>query len=700
MPRIHSRRRASSAPASEHAASTASAVRRAAGLLLVVFAIVPLYRLLDHPGTGIAGAWTISQLELQAGMMLWGGLLLVPLLLIGGWLIPARVEPLFAALARRAATISDVAAACAAAIAAGLFGTLFVLMVLQGLPNNIDALAQLLHARYWASGQLAGPMDDGGGFWSMHNALFTERGWVSQYPPGHVLVLAGFVRLGVPWLAGPVLLAVTVFFGALLASRLCGGAPGRARLAALLLAASPFLVALGASYMNHVTAAAFVTFGAWALVVAWQGDRRFALLAGAGFGFALATRPLSTVAMAGALVLLAPMVAPPAARTARSFALVAGGIVAGAAPFVALLLIYNAHFFGSPFTFGYNVALGPSMSLGLHQDPWGNAYGLREAIAYTSADLLALGLSLFESPLSAVLVVGLFLLLAPRLSAGERLLAGWALAPVATNFIYWHHGSFMGPRMLYEAGPAWVILFAVALPSLLLRVPGRAEFISVKLRPALMLSAAGALAFGLGFLAPQRLHSYGGDWYRVMRTPVPDVDGPAVVFVHDTWMSRVAMTLASAGYRLDVVETILRQNSTCAAHQLARAAVGGDRAAEQRLLARIDTVPRPGAALRSVDIGPQNRVRLAPGERLQGDCAREAASDAQGTLVLEPLLWRGSPPGVDGGVTFVRDLGPERNADWLAANPGRTPWVYTSRDAESLEPVLLPYDEGMNQLWR
>ena len=48
----------------------------------------------------------------------------------------------------------------------------------------------------------------------------------------------------------------------------------------------------------------------------------------------------------------------------------------GAAPFVAALALYNAHFFGSPLRWGYEAALGPAAGPGFGVDPWGNAYVL------------------------------------------------------------------------------------------------------------------------------------------------------------------------------------------------------------------------------------------------------------------------------------------------------------------------------------
>src|SRR5690606_21153830 len=84
----------------------------------------------------------------------------------------------------------------------------------------------------------------------------------------------------------------------------------------------------------------------------------------------------------------------------------------GALPFLLALGAYNAYFFGSPTRFGYDHALGPTAGLGFGRDPWGNWYGPRQALGYTSSDLVALNLNLLETMVPAVVVVGLYLCLA------------------------------------------------------------------------------------------------------------------------------------------------------------------------------------------------------------------------------------------------------------------------------------------------
>jgi hypothetical protein len=310
---------------------------------------------------------------------------------------------------------------------------------------------------------------------------------------------------------------------------------------------------------------------------------------------------------------------------------------------------------------------------------------------------LTLGINLFETPVSAVLVVGAFLLCARQLTAPARLLLGWALAPVIANFLYWHHGLFMGPRMLHEAAPAWSMLTAVAGVGLVERIPQRAHVARFHIRSAATVGLLGALVFGLLVLAPQRGLSYGGEWLAITRVPAPQVKGPALIFVHDAWKARVGMTLASHGYRLDTVETLLRQNSTCAVHEFAGAVGAGDSVRVKSMLARLDTVPRASRLPRAVEIAPGDPIRIQPNEVPTAECRVQMRSDERGILDLAPLLWRGDLPGAAArGALYVRDLGPTRNAELIARHPDRQPYVYAQR-GDAI--VLYPYAEGMSALW-
>jgi hypothetical protein len=675
-------------------------IYRMLGTLLLALICFPLYRLLDHPETGLAGTQTIPIVDIYYDFM-WSGLLLMltPALVAGLFVQQNTLDRIIERVRSWLLRPPEKTFAAIAALLAFLLASAFSLVVLEGRPNLIDSLAQTLHARWWAAGQLTGPTTDQGGFWAIQNSLFTSRGWISQYPPGHVSVLTPFIYLGIPWAAGPAMAAVTVFFSSLLILRLWVDRPAAARIASLLLATSTFFICIAGSYMNHVTAAAGVAVGAFALLRAWQSNPRWAYLAGFGFAFAFATRPLSTIVMSTAILLFMPAAAVPHPSWAKARAIIWRG-VSGGAPLITALLLYNFYFFGHPLRFGYDVALGPQMGLGLHRDPWGNWYGVREAIGYTSSDLITLSGNLFESPLSPLLTIGVFLLIGRGIARSDRLLLAWAAAPVFSNFLYWHHGLFMGPRMLHEATPAWVFLFVAAMVGLYrLLDADRALLGRLQLRPAYAGMFAASFAGTFVFLAPGRANSYGGSWMEIMRVPIPEVREPSLVFVHDSWPGRVVMQLATAGMRLDETETAMRQNSTCRLQHLVDAIHAGDSAGARRLRAGLDLVPRATRLPTPVLIAPGDVMRVVPGDPITAQCLRHIRSDSTGILDLTPLLWRGDlPDGPERGALFVRDLGPERNAELIRRYPRRKPLVYALASPRG-HPALYSYEEGMRRLW-
>ena len=681
----------------DHASRSAGRVgalslpRRMVGAGLIALTILPVWRLLDPERTGLAGAATVTQMTDLVDLAWSGALLaLIPLVLLV-WL--GDRLPLDAWLARGARRVASMPTRSFALLVFALSAALalaFELVVLEGKPNLIDAMAQLAHARIITAGALAGPSELAE-FHFVTNSVLTDAGWVSQYPPGHPLLLALGMTLRAEWLVGPLALGAALAFSALIAERALPHARVAARSLLLLACASPFLLAHAGSYMSHTTAAALVAAAVWCILRARDGDARWALLAGLAGSAALAVRPLSALAMVGAAALAAWLPAP--SRVAvRRFALA----LAGALPITLLHLWYNAHFFGAPLRLGYVAAYGPAHGLGFGADPWGNAYGPIQAAAYTSADLTALAVALFEIPLPLVALAGAFLLLARTLRPGERVIAAWAIAPVAANALYWHHGNFMGPRMLNEAAPAWVLLVAVALAALLARAPQRlpavAGGVARPLRAPLTAALVVVAIAVLVLMVPTRLASWGGDYYRSRRIAAPEAAAPALVFVHGPWMGRVGARLAAAGMRSDSIETALRQNTTCAVEQYA------DAREREVPLPRIDLEPRADRALPRVDISPENYIRHVPGEALTAGCVAQIQADRLGVLELAPFLWQGVPAGAQGGALFVRDMGPERNRRLLERESARRPLVFAAASADA-PATLHPYEQGMRLLW-
>lgn len=658
-----------------------------AGLLLLVLSVVPLYRVLERPETGLAGSATVLLASADAEFVWSGFLLVVALSLLLALLVrPARFE---AVLERAGAIIlrpSVFAWSAGAALVAGTGAVMFSIFVLDGQPNLIDAMSQLLHARFLAAGSLAGPGPELGEFWTMQQSVFTPRGWVSQYPPGHVLALAAGLAAGAVWIVGPLFLALSVAMLLPVADRLVPGAPIAARMGVLVVAVSPFVLAHAGAFSSHTTAMVLGVAAIYCALRGERGSRRWGLAAGVLLGAMLATRPLSAVALGVAIVSLLPLEREAARWRLQRASL----LVLGAAPVVCALALYNAYLFGSPLRWGYEAALGPAAGLGFGTDPWGNSYGALQAVGYVAAELASLNLHVLGAPLPVVAVIALFLLTTRRLSPGDRFLAAWALLPLTAHLTYWHHGLFMGPRMLAEMAPAWCLLGARAATSLGKRAPVRG---SVALSPRVAVVAlftisllGGALWFG-----PERLWSYR------QRPQAPAVAraavGPALIFVHGGWTSRLATRLAAGGMRLDSVETALRQNPTCDVQAYADARNSG------REPQQLDLEPRSVRLPSVAELSPGNRIRVADTPFTDPTCLAQAGADRFGVIDVSPLVWRGDlPTGSGDGVLFVRDHGPAANARMLERHPRRTPWVLTTRVPDG-PPELLPYEEGMMLIW-
>ena len=674
--------------------------RRAVGLGLAVLSALPVYRVLYGTVTGVSGPDTLAAadraLEVQllaAGIVLVLGALLARVL-------DARLDSI---VQRAEAALTRPSSAVFAVGAAALAATLtlaFSLVALDGLPNLVDGMTQLLHARFMAEGALAGPVDELSPFWHIQNSVVTRNGWVSHFPPGYSVLLAAGHVAGAPWLVGPLLAGIMAFFTVLAAEGLLPGRTALARLGGLLAAGSPFIIGLAGAYMNHIAAAAFGSIAVFAAVrAARNGAASWLLLLGASLGAAFSIRPLHAIVMTAvvAVALLRPGTFQHG-KLARSLPRAIAISVAGGAPFAGAIALYNARFFGHPRLFGYEFAQGPSVGLGFHRDPWGNYYGPLEAIGFTSADLVSLNLHLLDTPLPAVVLIAAYLAYARALLPGEGVVAAWALLPVLTNAFYWHHGAFMGPRMLNEAAPAWCLLVVVATAGIARAIPSSLDAGGYSLRRSFVGAALLSLLAAALYMGPERLIRY-GTFMKTSRLPAPATEDPSLVFVHGSWTSRIAMTLAAHGMRLDSVETGMRQNSTCRMSGFADAYAARRRGADLAALPATDFIPDPSRTVPPVVVSTGYVIRTFPGEVPTPDCMLQLYADRMGILDVSPFLWQGGVPGLEGSrALVVRDMGPEQNKLMLRRYPARRALMYF-RPSPDATPILRAYHESVRLLW-
>jgi len=554
--------------------------------------------------------------------------------------------------------------------------------VYEGLLTNPDEMVSLIQARYLAAGRLGGELTEDPSHWLAINSLVSGGLWVSQYPPGHLLVLALGALLGVPLLMGPLCAGLAAGFFARTFELLLPERVRVARTAAALLALSPFTALLGGQILSHSTT---MLAGGLALYASLRsrdhestrGAWGWAVAAGAAGALMVAARPWTGLTVGTVLV-----VGPWVGSTLRTGTLGAriGGVLAGGAPLGALFLAYHHAVFGGATRLGYTVAYGSGHGIGFHVDPWGYEYSLRSALGTTSGDLALLGFQIWESPLSPLLLVALWLVVRPLAATPlVRLLIVWALVSIPANFAYWFHA----PRMYVESVPAWILLAVLAVADLV----GTGEEAEGS-RAVLVGRARATVAWVavLGLVAPawflgSRISAL--DWSDTARIRLLEPEGlpdqPSLVFVHTNWWDRIGRRLEAEGMTSDSTEILLRLRDPCELWTYAGA----------RRAARVGGTLAP----------PPIPLESAPTQPPTPECRRQFDSDRFDVLALPPLLWQGDLPGLPArGAMYVRDYGPEANARLLAAYPDRMPLFFGGGGMDQ-PPVLVGYDQAMSTLW-
>lgn len=169
----------------------------------------------------------------------------------------------------------------------------------RAIPHIPDEIAYLVQARYFAAGlPWLSPPPVPEGFETFLLEVAGDR-WYSVFPPGWPLVLAVGVKLGVPWLVNPLLGGLCILLAYRFIREL--GDRGEARLAIVLLAASPWHLLLSMSFMSHQLSLALALVTGLGTLRAWRtGAWPPALAAGLSLGVLGMSRPLEGVAI-GAL---------------------------------------------------------------------------------------------------------------------------------------------------------------------------------------------------------------------------------------------------------------------------------------------------------------------------------------------------------------------------------------------------------------
>lgn len=198
--------------------------------------------------------------------------------------------------------LGDLEGALGSRWATGAFGVLTGLIIwfvwgsLNGTALYHDEAAYLFQADMFSRLRWAAPSPPIPEFFEQMYVLVTPV-YAAKYPPGHALMLAPAMMLGVPGLAVVVLNGLTGALTFALARRLAG--VWVALLTWLLFVLAPNTLRFRVSYFSEVTTSAMWVVAWWALV-RWRERReaRWLLLVAAATGWGAITRPLTMAVFA------------------------------------------------------------------------------------------------------------------------------------------------------------------------------------------------------------------------------------------------------------------------------------------------------------------------------------------------------------------------------------------------------------------
>jgi hypothetical protein len=277
----------------------------------------------------------------------------------------------------------------------------------DNLPRVTDATSHMLQAKIFANGSWAAPRPPCHDFFFQHNVIMNPNGtWHTKYFPGQALWLSLGVLLGDPGLMMPLGWGLAV--SALIAiirkiqrdnmTALCTGAA---------MAVSPLGLLLAGSYMSHTTFLMFALITSALFAESFSTQKQSLVMscwfgAGLSWGFACLTRPQDIVAFIAPAAVMAWTL-----LTKRGFACGTRFLcfLAGLAPAIAFLALWNLVHYGSILRGGYN--FGTTISLSpLIRDSFGlsETHTLREASLFTGRTLWRLGAALFGSPMALPLL--------------------------------------------------------------------------------------------------------------------------------------------------------------------------------------------------------------------------------------------------------------------------------------------------------
>jgi hypothetical protein len=347
-------------------------------------------------------------------------------------------------------------------------------------PHVPDEVIYLYHARYLAAGMLTLPAPPVPEAFSFYMIPYEASRWYSIFSPGWPAVLAVGVLAGAPWLVNPILAGLNVLLAYLFIQEINNRRT--ARLAILLLCASPWYIFMSMNFMAHTFTLTCVL--AAALGLAWArrtGQVGWGWLAGAAVGVVSLIRPLDGAIVGGLLGLWAIGFGGQRLKTP---AIVAFGL--SAVGVGAIVFPYNQQITGSPTVFpltayyeqyfGPNsnaLGFGPDRGFSWPIDPFPGHSPL-EAMINANLNTFSINIDLFGWSTGSLFIVAI-LLFSGTLRRSDYLMLAVIVFTVGSYSLYWFSGGpDFGARYWYLTIIPFTVLTVRGLELLMRMVEPRA----------------------------------------------------------------------------------------------------------------------------------------------------------------------------------------------------------------------------------
>jgi hypothetical protein len=577
-----------------------------------------------------------------------------------------------------------VVGACGAMV---VLASAFAWYCFGGQPGILDEMTQRFQSRMLLSGHLSLHAEPLREFFETEQAMSAGDRWFGEFPIGSAMVMTVGDLIRAPWLVNPLLAALSAWGIYHFISRTMDELTARAT--TLLFVASPFVLFMSGSEMNHTKTLAALMLALCGLVEWTESTsiartRWSAAAIGAGVGLIAWMRPYDAVLVAIPIGLFQLVVL--LGNRDRVSSLV-WQVVAGMVP-VGIMLWANAATTGHPLLFGYDLFNGTAHQPGFHTDPEGQDFTPMRGLTQTVEYFTQLNRVLLEWPLPAMVFAVITLALRRTASRWENLLLGLVATVTVGYWAYWHPGNSFGPRFLFLLVPT-ILLYVAQMPGAIaarVRAP-------LAVRTAWLTIPVCLVLAWLPIELPWPVHGVmeRAQSYRYGPfPPLPDIGKQlaaakldhALVFVNEPWHGRLATRLRLLGVAPLRAGRIVGSFDACVLQEsLDREDAPGRGSPEERLARIAQATTEAGEPTPDTLLFGAKSLAFITGRPLSPVCQQQRAADAAGTIPFDAFLpYEGfdAEGRLGGPVVFARDLGAHNEAlrerfkdrTWYRYRPG------------------------------